>query len=501
MNGTLRGALMVCGTTSDAGKSTIVAGLCRLFARRGVSVAPFKAQNMALNSIVTAAGHEIGRAQGFQAFAAGVAADVAMNPILLKPTTDRTSQVVVNGRPWAVMTATEYHAAKPQLLPLVLDALADLRARYDVVLLEGAGSPTEINLLDHDIVNLRVADEADLPAIVVGDINLGAVFAALYGTVALLPDRLRARVHGFVINKLRGDPALLLDGCRQLEARAGVPVIGVIPWLATTGLDAEDSMALDRPRRTPASAIADVLDVAVVRFPRIANFTDIDPLAVERGVRVRYVHDRAGLGDPDLVVLPGSKATADDLAWLRSTGLTSEIERRHTTVLGICGGYQMMGDSIDDPVECRAGIVEGLHWLPVTTAFAADKITRLRAGTAMAVPVHGYQIHHGRVVPHGGTPFVDLADEHGHELDGVQSDDRYGTTLHGILEADAFRRAFLGAVATRRGKRFESDGRSFAAQRLEAVDLIADALEEHLDLVRIERLITSAAATNAGVRR
>ena len=240
---------MVCGTTSDAGKSTIVAGLCRLLARRGVRVAPFKGQNMALNSVVTPSGHEIGRAQGLQALAAGVDPEVAMNPILLKPTSERASQVVLLGEPWKVLTAAEYHACKPELLGLVLDALADLRRRFDVVVCEGAGSPAEINLLDHDLVNLRVADEAGMAAILVGDINPGGVFAALYGTVALLPDHLRARVRGLVINKLRGDPALLLDGCEQLAARTGVPVVGVIPWLDVTGLDAEDSMALDRPRR------------------------------------------------------------------------------------------------------------------------------------------------------------------------------------------------------------------------------------------------------------
>ncbi len=492
MSAALRGALMVCGTTSDAGKSTVVAGLCRLLSRQGVRVAPFKAQNMALNSVVTPSGHEIGRAQGIQAHAAGIPAEVAMNPILLKPTGERTSQVVVNGAPWKVMTATEYHAAKPGLLPLVLDALADLRGRYDVVLCEGAGSPTEINLLDHDIVNLRVAHEAGVPAIVVGDINLGGVFAALYGTVALLPDHLRACVRGLVINKLRGDPALLLDGCEQLTARTGVPVLGVIPWLQSTGLDAEDSMALERPMAMAGDALADELDVAIVQLPRISNFTDVDPLSVEPGVRVRYVHDRAGLGDPDLIIVPGSKATIDDLAWLRRTGLVNEIERSDAVVLGICGGYQMMGATIDDPVECRAGVVDGLGWLPVETLFDTNKITLLRSGVSERLPVHGYQIHHGRVHAHGGEPFVTLDDEHGHVVDGVCSDNHYGTTLHGLFEADEFRRAFLGTVAQHRGKRFVSAGRSFEQTRLDALDELADALAAHLDMAAIEMLIAGA---------
>jgi adenosylcobyric acid synthase len=500
---TLRGALMVCGTTSDAGKSTVVAGLCRLLARQGVRVAPFKAQNMSLNSVVTTSGHEIGRAQGIQAHAAGVPAEIAMNPILLKPTGDQTSQVVVNGMAWKVLTAAEYHACKPDLLPLVLDALADLRSRFDVVLCEGAGSPTEINLLDHDIVNLRIAHEASLPAIVVGDINPGGVFAALYGTVALLPDHLRACVRGLVINKLRGDPALLLDGCTQLTERTGVPVLGVIPWLASTGLDAEDSMALEVSLIMAGEALADELDVAVVRFPRISNFTDLDPFSVEPGVRVRYVHDRAGLGAPDLVVLPGSKATVDDLAWLHRTGIAAEISRTDAVVLGICGGYQMMGKSIDDPVECRAGVVDALGMLPVSTHFEPSKVTLLRSGMADARSVHGYQIHHGRVRVQGGDEFVVLDDAHGHAVDGVRAGARCGTTLHGLFEADEFRRAFLGSVAAHRGKRFISGGRCFEQARLDALDQLADALAEHLDMVAIERLIATAGAehTTGSARR
>lgn len=495
----LRGALMVCGTTSDAGKSTIVAGLCRLLARQGVRVAPFKAQNMSLNSVVTPSGHEIGRAQGIQAHAAGVPAEVAMNPILLKPTGERSSQIVLNGVPWQVMTAAEYHATKLDLLPVVLDALADLRRRFDVVLCEGAGSPTEINLLDRDIVNLRIAHEAQLPAIVVGDINPGGVFAALYGTIALLPDHLRACVHGMVINKLRGDPALLLDGCAQLTERTGVPVLGVVPWLDSTGLDAEDSMALATPRPMAGDALADELDVAVVRFPRISNFTDLDPLSVEDGVRVRYVHDRSGLGTPDLIVLPGSKATVDDMAWLRHTGLADAVGRSEAVVLGICGGYQMMGATITDPIECRAGRVDALGLLPVSTHFEPNKVTLLRDGTVDGLPVSGYQIHHGRVRVHGADAFVVLHDANGTSVDGVHDGHRFGTTLHGLFEADEFRRSFLRTVATHRRKRFVSSGRSFEQARLDALDHLADALDEHLDMAAIERLINGASTTGSHV--
>ncbi|MPY94853.1 MAG: cobyric acid synthase, partial [Acidimicrobiia bacterium] len=435
----MRGGLMVCGTTSDSGKSTLVTGLCRLLARRGVSVAPFKAQNMSLNSMVTPSGHEIGRAQGVQAAAAGVQAEVAMNPILLKPTGERASQVVVLGRPTEVLSAAEYHERKPQLLGLVLDALADLRARFDVVLCEGAGSPAEINLLDHDIVNLRVASEAGLRALVVGDINLGGVFAALYGTVALLPDRYRALVGGFVINKLRGDPALLLDGCEQLRARCGVPTLGVLPWVGGLALDAEDSLALDAPRApggggaAGGGAVGDILDVAVVRFPRIANFTDLDPLTVEPGVHVRFVHDAAGLGRPDLVILPGTKATVADLAWLRERGLDAAVARSDAAVLGICGGYQVLGRVVEDDVESSAGQVAGLGLLPVATRFAPDKVTRLRSGEALGHAVHGYQVHHGRVAPEGGPgaeAFLTLEDG---AVDGVQRGSVFGTTLHGLF--------------------------------------------------------------------
>lgn len=499
-NKSLCGALMVCGTTSDAGKSTLVAGLCRLLARNGVRVAPFKAQNMSLNSAVTPTGHEIGRAQAFQAEAAGVPSEVAMNPILLKPTGERTSQVVLNGVPWKVLTATEYHDAKLGLLPVVLDSLADLRNRFDVVLCEGAGSPTEINLLANDIVNLRVAYDAGIPAIVVGDINPGGVFAALYGTVALLPDHLRACVRGLVINKLRGDPALLLDGCTQLTKLTGVPMLGVVPWLDSTGLDAEDSMALDAPMVMVGEAIADELDVAIIRFPRISNFTDLEPLAVEPGARVRYVHDRQGLGKPDLIVLPGSKATVDDLAWLRRTGLAGELDRTEAVILGICGGYQIMGETIDDPVESSLGQVNGLSLLPVRTVFEPNKITLLRTGTAQGHEVTGYQIHHGRVMPHGGDEFVVLDDSNGPTVDGVRVGMRFGSTLHGLLDSDEFRRSFLNAVAEHRGKRFVSAGRSFHQTRLDAIERLADALAEHLDVAAIEQLISTAAPTKTPPR-
>jgi adenosylcobyric acid synthase len=495
----MRGALMVCGTGSDTGKSHMVTGLCRLLHRRGVRVAPFKAQNMALNSFVTPSGHEIGRAQGVQALAAGAAPEVAMNPILLKPTGERTSQVVVMGEPIGHLDAVDYHARKPKLLSIVLDACDDLRRRFDVVILEGAGSPTEINLLDHDIVNLRVADELGVPAIVVGDIDRGGVFASLYGTVALLPDRYRRLVRAFVINKLRGDPALLGDGLGELESRAGVPVLGVLPFVHDVALDAEDSLALAGPRPVAAApARADGLDVAVVRFPRLANFTDLDALAVEPGVHVRYVETPAALGRPDLVVLPGTKATVADLEWLRDTGLDRAVfEGTDAIVLGICGGYQLLGHTICDTVESDRGEVAALGRLGVDTVFEPTKVTRQRRGESMGQRVTGYEIRHGRVARRGGAPgWIHLDDCYGRDDDGAFDAEArvLGTSLHGLFERDGFRAAFLTETGRRAGKTFVPAGVSFAAARDAQFERLADLLEAHLDLAALDALIEGAAA-------
>ncbi|MGH9113194.1 MAG: cobyric acid synthase, partial [Acidimicrobiales bacterium] len=390
----MRGGLMVCGTTSDAGKSFVVAGLCRLLARRGVSVAPFKAQNMALNAAVTVnPSAEIGHAQWLQAMAAGVEPTAAMNPILLKPTSDRTSQVVVMGRAVGELSAADYHEAKPSLMPVVLRALADLRARHDVVICEGAGSPAEINLLARDIVNLPLAHEAGLPAIVVGDIDRGGVFAALCGTVALLPDHLRTVVRAFVVNRLRGDPALLGDACAELERRIGVPTLGVLPYLPGVGFDAEDSLALDHADPEPGpvgvgATASDVLDVAAIRWPRVANAGDLDPLRLEPHVHVRWVRSVADLGRPDLVVLPGSKNTRGDLAWFRERGLADAVDCAGAPVVAVCAGAQMAGDCIHDPdgVEGQAGAAAGLGWLPLRTTFRGDKVLDRPAGSAVAGP-------------------------------------------------------------------------------------------------------------------
>lgn len=512
---------MVCGTASDVGKSRIVTGLCRAFARRGHKVSPFKGQNMALNSVVTPGGCEIGRAQGTQAQAAGVEPDAAMNPVLLKPTSDRRSQVVVLGRPWRELDAVDYQQAKRELRATVLRALAGLRARHDLVVCEGAGSPAEVNLLDDDLVNLGLAATAGVPAILVGDIDRGGVFAHLYGTVALLPSDRRRMVRGFVVNKLRGDPTLLGDATDVLERRCGIPTLGVLPHLDGLWLDAEDSLGLGWPvaRRAGAAdgaagagaGASATLDVAVVRLPLISNFTDVDPLAAEPAVGVRLVDHPAAMGNPDLVVLPGSKSTVADLGWLRRRGLDRALARclaQGTTVVGVCGGFQMLGERIEDPegVESRTPYTAGLGVVPLATRFAPEKVTVLRTGTVAgsALEVGGYEIHHGRheVTRRAGSPDpwflldepVAAGPRPGGLPEGVADAVRgvYGTALHGVFESDGFRAAFLHGVAERRHKAWAPGDVSFRALREAQIDLLADACEAHLDVDGLLKLAEEA---------
>jgi adenosylcobyric acid synthase len=453
--------VLVAGTTSDAGKSLVVAGLCRLLARRGVAVAPFKAQNMSLNSAVTFDGAEIGRAQAFQAFCAGVEPEAHMNPILLKPSGANRSQVIVLGEAVGEVEAGAYGERIDALWPIVLDALEDLRDDFDVVVCEGAGGAAEINLLGRDLVNLPLAQRAGLPALVVGDIERGGVFASLFGTWALVPDELRACIRGFVINRFRGDAALLGDGLADLAGRTGVPVLGVLPFVEGLRVDDEDSLALERGWATTG----DALDVAVVRLPHVSNITDLDALRAEPGVGVRLVSRPAELGNPDLVVLPGTKATVADLAWLRGSGLVDAIRDSSATVLGICGGYQMMGTRIVDDVESGAGEVEGLGWLEVETIFEPQKTVRRRA--------HGYEIHHGRVSDDA------LLHDEGRML---------GTTLHGFFDDDDLRHAFLGDL---RDEPWSSDVR-FEQVRTAQADALAELLEAHLDVEAVLDVIASA---------
>ncbi|MCP2260769.1 adenosylcobyric acid synthase (glutamine-hydrolyzing) [Streptoalloteichus tenebrarius] len=499
------GALLVAGTTSDAGKSVLVAGLCRWLARRGVRVAPFKAQNMSNNSVVTPDGGEIGRAQALQAAAAGLEPSVRFNPVLLKPGGDRSSQVVVLGRAVGEVTALSYRERKAELARTVHATLDGLRRDFDAVVCEGAGSPTEINLRANDIANMGLARAAGLPVLVVGDIDRGGVFAHLFGTLALLDPADQALVAGFVINKFRGDPALLEPGLRQLRALTGRPVHGVLPWREELWLDAEDSLSyaadgvVGRPRPPVGGQW---LRVAVVRLPRISNATDVEALAAEPGVSVRFATEPSRLADADLVVLPGSKATVTDLDWLRRTGLADAVRahaERGLPVLGVCGGFQMLSRRIDDPVESGAGVVPGLGLLDVDVAFAPDKTLTRPVGEAFGHAVTGYEIHHGRVVRRGDglAPLVTLP---GGEPEGGVRENVVGTHWHGLFENDDFRRAFLRWAAERAGRDgfVPAPDVAFAAARAAQLDLLGDLVERHLDTDAVLRLLDEGAP--AGLR-
>jgi adenosylcobyric acid synthase len=485
----VRGALLVAGTGSDAGKSVLVAGLCRWLARQGVTVAPFKAQNMSLNSFVTAEGAEIGRAQAMQAAAAGIEPTADMNPVLLKPGSDRRSQVVVLGHPEAEADAVGYRALAGRLRQVALESLARLRDRYDVVICEGAGSPAEINLRQDDVANMGLARAAGLPVIVVGDIDRGGVFAAMYGTLALLPPADQALISGFVINKFRGAAELLDGGLSMLRRLTGRPVYGVLPWREGLWLDAEDSLSLGIPLPDDSHhgpfGPQGCLRVAVVKLPRISNFTDVDALAAEPGVLVRFSGNPAELADADLVVLPGSRATVADLAWLRDRGLARAIvdrARRGRPVLGICGGYQMLAGEIDDPVESGQGRLDGLAVLPVRVRFGAVKRLGRPSGRALGAPVAGYEIHHGiaEVTDPAAEPF----------LDGCRRGAVWGTSWHGVLENDEFRRAFLAEVAGLAGRDFiPAPGTDFAAVRRARLDVLGDLVADHLEVAALSRLI------------
>jgi adenosylcobyric acid synthase len=494
----LTGSLLVAGTTSDAGKSVLTAGICRWLARQGVRVAPFKAQNMSNNSMVTPEGAEIGRAQAMQAAAAGVPAEAAMNPVLLKPGSDLTSQLVVLGRAVGTADAADYwtdDATRSRLLATTLRAYDDLRSRFDVVVCEGAGSPAEINLRRRDIVNLGLARARGLPVIVVGDIDRGGVFAALYGTLALLDRDDQAHVSAFVINKFRGSLDLLAPGLDQLTSLTGRPVLGVLPYLARTWLDAEDAVVADGGYDVPGRKVdGHQLRVAVIRLPHISNFTDVDALALEPGVTVRFTASPGGLADADLVVVPGTKATVSDLAWLRGRGLDAALTDRAAAgrpILAICGGYQMLGTVIYDGVESQADVVAGLGLLPVVTRFAAEKTLARPAGYAAEHTVTGYEIHHGLVDVRGGDPWLTSEPQgRGVALDGCAAGPVRGTLWHGILENDAFRRAYLRDVASLARVEFSpAPDTCFEAARQAQFDALADVVGESLDTTVLLKLI------------
>lgn len=495
---TFVGSLLVAGTTSDAGKSVLVAALCRWLVRRGVRVAPFKAQNMSNNSVVTAGGGEIGRAQAVQAAAARIDPSVRLNPVLLKPGSHRSSQVVVLGKAEGAVTAMSYRDRKAALLDTVVATLAELRAEHDHVICEGAGSPAEINLRAHDIANMGLARAAGLPVLVIGDIDRGGVFAQFFGTLALLDPADQALVAGFVINKFRGEPRLLEPGLDQLREMTGRSVYGVLPWSEELWIDAEDSLSYvaDGVIGKPAPPVGEQwLRVAVPKLPRISNATDVEALAAEPGVSVRFVTESSRLADADLVVLPGSKSTVADLGWLRSTGLADAVCAHAAAglpVTGVCGGYQMLGNRIVDRVESGAEVA-GLGLLDVDIEFAESKTLANPTGTAFGLPVRGFEIHHGRVSRRGSDlePLIRALEGDPEAGEGSVHGSVTGTHWHGLFENDSFRRRYLRWVADKAGRsRFEpATNTSFAALREAQLDLLGDLVERHLDTEAVLRLL------------
>ncbi|MEV0279838.1 cobyric acid synthase [Streptomyces sp. NPDC050610] len=491
------GGLLVAGTTSDAGKSVVTAGICRWLVRKGVKVAPFKAQNMSLNSFVTREGAEIGRAQAMQAAAARVEPSALMNPVLLKPGSDRSSQVVLMGKPVGELSAQGYfgdgeaarYTGREQLLGTVTECLEELRRTHDAVICEGAGSPAEINLRRTDIVNMGIARAARLPVVVVGDIDRGGVFASFFGTTALLSEADQRFIAGYLVNKFRGDVSLLEPGLDMLRDLTGRPTVGVLPYAHGLGIDEEDGLRVSMRGAVRESVVApphgaDVLRVAVAAVPLMSNFTDVDALAAEPGVVVRFVDRAEELVDADLVVLPGTRGTVRALAWLRERGLADAVVRRAREgrpVLGVCGGFQMLGERIEDDVESKAGTVPGLGLLPVRVRFAAGKTLARPAGKALGEHVEGYEIHHGVAEVAGGDEKF---------LDGCRVGSVWGTHWHGSLESDGFRRAFLRRVAEAAGRAFvPAPDTSFGALREEQLDRLGDLIEEHADTDALLRLI------------
>ncbi|HEX4143588.1 MAG TPA: cobyric acid synthase [Pirellulales bacterium] len=512
--------LMLQGTFSSAGKSLLVTALCRIFARRGMRVAPFKSQNMSNNAAVCRCGAEIGRAQAVQAAAAGVEPTSDMNPVLLKPEAGGRSHVVVDGRPWKTLPPRAYYEHKAELWPRITAAIDRLRGSCELVIIEGAGSPAELNLHGCDLANMAVARYCRAPVLLAGDIDRGGVFAQLLGTLWLLPEDERALVRGLIVNKFRGDRSLFDDGVTILEQRGGTPVLGVVPFLPSLAIPAEDSADLDSA--TDSSPHTRRIDVAVVRLPHIANFDDFEPLADDPTVRLRYVHSTAALGDPDAVILPGTKSTIADFEWMESQGLGHAIQRlaqRGTPIVGICGGYQMLGQRIADPhgVESPRAQIDGLGLLPGETVFEKEKATHQVTARLLGGPgwlgrlvgesVQGYEIHMGHTT--SSQPWLEILQRGGQPAaggdGGVAGDGQiWGSYLHGLFANDLFRRAWLEAVSQARVGR-SVNGRNgspskttvvdveplatTAARFQQSLDRLADAVESALDMPRLEQII------------
>jgi adenosylcobyric acid synthase len=505
-------AIMVLGTGSHVGKSVITAALCRILAQEGVRVAPFKSQNMSLNSAATADGLEIGRAQALQAEAAGIAPTVHMNPILLKPAGDMSSQAVVRGRIWKRLTAWNYHQHRViELMPVVQESYEILAAEYDVIVLEGAGSPAEINLKQNDIVNMRMAEMADAACVLVGDIDRGGVFASILGTIALLDKDEQDRIHGFIINKFRGDIALLKPGIQMMEERIGKPCLGVIPYVEHLGIDEEDSLGITDIELGWGSAMHSnfghhrPLRIAVVALPSFSNFTDFDALRAEPSITLCFTRESATIRQADVVIIPGSKQTVEDLLWLRAEALDTVMLEyaKHGLVVGLCGGMQMLGRNIRDPhgVE-RAGTTNGLNLLPISTTMQSEKVTAQAVGQVSAavlfgqpcdsIPLKGYEIHVGETrylegsecfakLTRGATPgfpiFADGCIANGGRV--------FGTYLHGLFDQDELRHAFLSAARAFHQLAPAEKLENWKTKREESLNRIADVVRDSVDIARI----------------
>ncbi|MEG0549570.1 MAG: cobyric acid synthase [Vagococcus sp.] len=500
-------SIMVQGTASDAGKSILVAGLCRIFSQDGLSCVPFKSQNMALNSYITLTGHEMGRAQVFQSEAAGKEPDVRMNPVLLKPTSDRKSQVIFNGKVLANMDAVEYHEFKPTLSHKISELYQELGAENDVIVLEGAGSPAEINLNSRDIANMGMAKIADAPVVLVADIDRGGVFASIYGTIELLEPEERARVKGVIINKFRGDKALLESGLEMIENLTNVPVLGVVPY-GDFKIEDEDSVALKNVNRYYDSSKP--LDIAVVSLSKMSNFTDFNSLELEPDVSVRYVFPGDSIGNPDVVLIPGSKNTLEDSIFLQESGLGKEVQKLRemgTYIFGICGGFQLLGETLLDPnqVESTTGSVKGLGLLPVETTMQETKVTAQVKGSVGELSVTGYEIHMGEtILKEGCQPFSRITTENNQpvdRLDGAVSEDEkvYGTYLHGIFDGSEFRRDFLNKVRLDKGlEPLNQVTQEYSEFKAEQYDKLADILRENLDMEKIYEIINQSEEDSNG---
>jgi adenosylcobyric acid synthase len=492
--------IMIQGTMSNAGKSLLVTGLCRILKQDGFKVAPFKSQNMALNSYITKDGLEMGRAQVAQAYACGVEPDVRMNPILLKPTTDMGSQVIVNGEVQGNMRAMDYFKKKKEYIPAIMDAFHGLEKEFDIIVIEGAGSPAEINLKQDDIVNMGLAKLVDAPVLLVGDIDRGGVFAQLLGTLMLLEPEEQERIKGLIINKFRGDLKILEPGLDMLYERGGKKVLGVVPY-ADVDIEEEDSLADELSQKN----ITGQIDIAVIRLPKISNFTDFQALSIEKDISVRYVEKVSELGNPDVVILPGTKNTIKDLQWLRQSGLEGRILRlfeKGTFVFGICGGYQMLGKEIVDEEgienEGSENSVKGIGLLPVRTFFETEKARSRSDGyicdlggkmrSLSGRKVSGYEIHMGRseLVGDEGTFFSVLNGR----KEGCVHQNAAGTYLHGIFDEEDFREAFLNMIYAEKGiQRTDTAAITYEQYREMQYDKLADILRKSLDMEKIYDII------------